>query len=666
MKRLCGKLASLLRLRIGWPAWLAGLLCALLSQTPWWQSVETQGFDALTRLSAPRSTNLPITIISIDEQSMAAIGRQWPWPRQLHARLLQQLQQAQVAVVGFDILFAEAAADPAGDLAFEQAIRSAGPVILAADIEYRETAASRQWLRVDPLPRYLQAGASAGLAAVELDRDGVLRRFPGSAAAFWRQVLQRFDLLLPGVVASQSLLPQQRIRYLGGAGTFSSIPYYQMLDPDKYLPRDWRTLLRDNIVLIGRNLKSTTHAGAAQSDLFLTPFVAEGGQLMSGVEVHANLIANMVEGRQLRPLPTIWPLALIALATLASAWLLGNWHPLRSLLLAGGLILLLAALCTSLFYRDLWLPGVAAMLTALLSYIGLGGRAFLLEQAQRRRIRREFEHYVAPAVVATLLAHPEQLRLGGQRCELTILFTDLAGFTALAEQMDSEAVARVLNQHLSDMSDIVIRHHGTIDKFIGDSVMAFWGAPIADAQQSQHALAAALQMQQSVAELRRQLAGEGGPQLTMRIGLHRGECVVGNMGGANHFAYTAVGDSVNLASRLEGANKAYGTGILLSASVVASLGPGAAVRPVDCIRVAGRQQPVDIYTPCNDVSQQASTVVALAAYRSGDLSAAHSAWQALAQDYPDDPLPAVFLARLQQWQGGGVPTDWDGVTRLGK
>ena len=260
--------------------WLAVLLSGLISLTPWWQGIELNGFDVLSRLTAPGPSSLPITVILIDEESMAQIGRQWPWPRSLHARLLEQLKSAQVAVVAFDVLFSEPAAVAEDDVALERSIRQNGPVVLAANVEYRETAAARLWMRVDPLPRFLAAGAIPGLAAVELDRDGVLRRFPLTSEALWRQVAQQLERQQPGVVARLAAVPDQRIRYHAGTQAFASIPYYRMLDPDRYLALDWREQLRDNIVLVGRSVKAATEVGAAQSDLFLTPFFASGGEMM--------------------------------------------------------------------------------------------------------------------------------------------------------------------------------------------------------------------------------------------------------------------------------------------------------------------------------------------------------------------------------------------------
>lgn len=245
------------------------------------------------------------------------------------------------------------------------------------------------------------------------------------------------------------------------------------------------------------------------------------------------------------------------------------------------------------------------------------------------------------------------------------MFTDLAGFTQIANTMPSEAVAELLNRHLSDMTEIVIRHGGTVDKFIGDSVMAFWGAPIADPQQAEHALAAALDMQAAMQALHDDVLLLGGPELRIYIGLHRSECVVGNLGGEKRFSYTAVGDSVNLASRLEGVSKVYGTTILLSGGVAAALGEaGQRLRQVDVVRVVGKRQAIAIHTPCADPQLRAMTEVAFAAYQRGEIEPALAAWQALQAQHLADTVADVFLERLARWQAEGLPADWDGITTL--
>jgi adenylate cyclase len=378
------------------------------------------------------------------------------------------------------------------------------------------------------------------------------------------------------------------------------------------------------------------------------------------------MLANMVEDRSLREVPATLRWSLFALVALATALLMRKWRPLASAAIAGGMSAGVAALAAYLFAIDgWWLPAANAMLVPVLAYTAQGGRAYVEERARRREIRRAFEHYVSPAVVEQIVAHPERLRLGGERSELTILFTDLAGFTHLAETLPSEEVAGILNRHLSDLTEIVIRHGGTVDKFIGDSVMAFWGAPIADPDQSAHALAAAMDMQRATEHLRDDVAGRTGADLRIRIGLHRGECVVGNMGGEKRFSYTAVGDSVNLAARLEGVNKVYGTTILLSGEVASAIPQRArALRLVDTVRVVGRARATEIYTPCNDDALRSRSAAALDAYRRGDRAAATAAWSDLSADYPSDGVASVFLQRLRRWDIEGLPDGWQGVTTM--
>ena len=304
------------------------------------------------------------------------------------------------------------------------------------------------------------------------------------------------------------------------------------------------------------------------------------------------------------------------------------------------------------------------MATLALAYVGEGSRGYLAEQARRAALRRAFATYVSPAVVDAIVADPASLKLGGDRRTLTVLFTDLAGFTGLAEKMPAEEVAAILNRHLGEMSDIVIRHGGTVDKFIGDAVMAFWGAPVADPDQSLHALEAAIEMQAATARMAAELAKSSGPALRMRVGLHRGECIVGNLGGNNRFEYTAIGDAVNLASRLEGVNNLYGTGILVSESVADSVGERICLRAVDTVRVKGRGAAVQLFTPCEDQRLVDRTLEALSAYRAGRWEEAEDKWREVAGVWPDDPVAKVFAGRLDAWARSGRPEGWDGVTRL--
>ena len=578
--------------RVGLGLWL---FLALLIQVPQWRLAEYKGFDLLSVAAAPQRSSLPITLVGIDEESFAEIGRQWPWPRSLHGQLVEALSEAGAAVIVFDIVFAEPS-EQGQDRYFAEAIARAGNVVLASDMVYQETAYVRQWLRADPLPLLREAGAGAGLAAVPFDADMVVRSMPDAQDALWRQVIARFERARPGLFAAETPpRPGSMIRYLGPDHTYPYVSYYQALRPAEFLPKGF---FKDQIVFVGRNVRSSPDAGSAQADMFATPFLPITGWLTPGVEIQATLLEDALRGLSLRPAPAGAVLALLTFALVLAGLGMQRWHPGAAAAVALALILAIAGLDGWLFqFRNVWLPALSAVLAVALMYLSLGGVAYFAERRQRQNIKRTFSLYVAPEVVDEMIAHPERLALGGERREITLLFTDLADFTSLSEKLAPEQVAQLLNSHLTQMTEIIMRYGGTVDKFIGDAIMAFWGAPLADPDHALHACQAARDMQAAMAS-RRKTAGEGGAvDLHMRIGIHTGEAIVGNMGSTDRFDYTAIGDNVNLASRLEGVNKLYGTGILISEATAQRVAGRLPLRKVDKVKVKGRQQDVEIYTP---------------------------------------------------------------------
>ena len=643
---------------------LAALAGLALMQTTFWRNTELRIFDWLVVRSATQQVKLPITIVGIDEATFEALKTSWPLPRRYHAQLLDNLARAGAAVVGFDIAFPQLTT-PQDDEPFVAAIQRAGHVVLAAEHAFREDLAVRQWSRVDPHSMFVLAGAGQGYASFEVDSDAVLRRVPVVSDAFWRTMLYEFDKLHPDVVETMDAGEDSLIRYVGGPHTFTYVPYHHLLEPDKYLPPGWGEFFRDNIVLVGRNVNVIQDIGASQAEMYQTPFFRKTREFMPRVEAHANVIANMVAGEALREAPATWSHGVWLLAVLAGLSFMRGWHPLRSGVLLALLAVVLAATEFLLFERlQLWLPVAGAVMTLALIYGSQGALAFIAEQRQRREIRSAFSMYVSPAVVDRMIEHPEQLRLGGERRELTILFSDLAGFTSIAEKLEPEQVASLVNRHLSDVTDAVLRYEGTVDKFTGDGVMAFWGAPITDDSQSEHALRAALEMQARTRKLAVEVQAETGAKLAVRVGIHRGHCVVGNMGGTNRFNYSLMGDAANLASRLEGANKAYGTPILASDAVVKGAGGELKFREVDTVRVKGKETGITVFTPCDDEALVKMSDAALAAYRAGDFEGAAAAFRRLLGAYPDDPVAKAFLERLETLRSEGKPENWDGVTRL--
>jgi len=362
-------------------------LFGMLGFSSHWQGLELKGFDALSRQSAPNASTFPITVVAIDEASFSRVARQWPWPRALYARLIDQLARSGALVIGLDIVLAEPSSGGAeDDAALARAIERAGNVVLASDRVYAETAVSRQWLRVDPLPGFIAAGASNGYANVAFDRDLVMRRMPSAADAFWKKVVERLAAVRPGLVDVTLPPVGAMIRYAGAEHTFPYVSLYQALDPAKYLPPD---AFRGQIVLVGRDIKANIDARSAQADLFATPFTAATGGLMPGVELHANFLETAFSGKAVQPVAAGWNVALVIAVVAACAFAMRRWRPLPGALAAATLFALLAALDWVLFQRmNLWLPVLSAMASAATMYLACGAVAFGTERQRRGELRR--------------------------------------------------------------------------------------------------------------------------------------------------------------------------------------------------------------------------------------------------------------------------------------
>jgi len=564
---------------------------------PPWQSLERRGFDMLTVLTAPGESTQPIVLVAVNEESFEALKLRWPWPRSVHAQLLDRLVQGGAAVVAFDVLLADES-DPKEDQALADSIRRAGSVVLAADFTYAETRSARLWKRTEPLALFTDAGAVAGLATVPLDGDQFVRGVPAEPDAFWRQVVKILQVRVPSLAVPPLPGDGAMIRYLGATGVHPVVPYHLVLAAT---PEELKGAFEGRIVIVGRDLRAAPELGMAQSDLFATPFLSEAGGLQSGIRVHATIVENALTGAAIRPAGPLAVLLANLAAALAAAFAMRRMRPLLAALPALLVAATIAGLAWAAFARaQVWLPLAAPVAVVLLAWLARLARAYLAERARKQEVQRAFSLYVAPAVVDQLLADPKRLVLGGELREITIMFTDLAGFTRISEKMAPDAVSRVLSEHFTAMTDIILAHRGTVIQFIGDAIMAFWGAPLDDPDHRLHAVQAAVGMQRGMAKLRNELVARGLPELHMRIGLNTGTAVVGNMGSQRRFAYSALGDSVNLAARLEGTNKLYGTGILVSGETAKGVGDAIALRRVDLVRVSGKTEAVEVFAPADD------------------------------------------------------------------
>jgi len=449
------------------------------------------------------------------------------------------------------------------------------------------------------------------------------------------------------------------INYRGPRGTY---PYFSLAD---VVQRNFAPgTFKDKIVLVGA---SATGIG----DLRTPPY---GGIDYPGMEVHANVIDNILNnGFLVRGAHQILvdvglilafglPLG-FALAVLSPRWI---WFGL-------GLLIPFTALLYGAFLRGWWLNFTlpAGTLTANVMLVSLY-RA-LVEEKEKRKVRSAFGQYLSPEVIRRLLVNPQLVE--PRKTEITVMFSDIRGFTTISEKLDAQELAVFLNGYLSDMTRIVFSTRGTLDKYIGDAVMAFWGAPYEDGQHAVQACIAALEMMKGVRELQKKWTAEGKPALDIGIGLNSGVASVGNMGSELRYGYTALGDAVNLSSRLEGLNKDYGTHIIANESTYAAAkGSGFLFRELDMIRVKGKLQPVTIYELLarhSDLQQDGSMVELLTRiqkfqearklYRQRNWTDAQRTFQALLDRWPGDGPSLVYCRRCQEYLAEEPLPDWDGV-----
>jgi adenylate cyclase len=290
------------------------------------------------------------------------------------------------------------------------------------------------------------------------------------------------------------------------------------------------------------------------------------------------------------------------------------------------------------------------------------------EEHHKRAIRRAFQHYLHPAVVEQVAQHPEALTLGGHKAVLTVLFSDIRGFSSFSEGVAPEALVQLLNEYFSAMTQAVFQHQGMVDKYIGDAIMAVYGAPVATPAHAYLACCTALQMLAVLPPLQAQWQARGLPVIDLGIGIHTGEMVVGNMGSATRFNYTVMGDAVNLGARLEGANKIFGTRIILSETTWERVHERLATRELDVIRVKGKDQPTRIYEllgmsplPLAHALMVERFHAGLQAYRARHWSAARACFHEVLRACPDDAPSQLYLQRCATLRAVPPGDDWDGV-----
>ncbi len=642
--------------------WLcaAGLVLALTGIEAF-RTVELKTYDwRLARTADPASARNDIALVEIDEYSLRNLqehaGR-WPWPRVVHASLIDFLNRGKPALIVFDVLFADAdqrEGFPYGgdkwsgeesDKALADTIRKAGNVILLADATFGgETTDEQSWrdqgYRLDapeilerrvifePARVLADSAVALGHNFLSLDADGPVRHVVpfvrtgerampslGMAAALRAA---NIDPSTVQVNASQlkvadRLVPLERRRVQTEDGVTTYLwnlihfrgpaflpdlktrpyPHYSFFDllySEEQLLADQKpnvdpSVFRDKIVFVG-----VTAAGL--HDVFETPFA---GGLMPGIQVHASVADDVLSNRFMHPeswgvrVACVLGMALVMafVSTMLPAW----WA-------AGAFVAAVAAfvfVATRAFAGGTWINVTQPTLASSLALFGGVGYQYFVEGREKRKMKRLFGQYVSRDVYEQLVANPDLARLGGQRREMTVLFSDIRGFTTVSESGQPEEIVAILNEYFTRMVEIVFAHKGTLDKFVGDMVMALFGAPLDDPKHAEHAVDAALAMTRELQRLNEKWAAEGRPSLDIGIGISTGPMIAGNIGSEAIMSYTVIGDTVNLGARLESLNKQYGTRIIISEAVREALPDRYVFRSLGDVVVKGKTRPVAIY-----------------------------------------------------------------------
>jgi adenylate cyclase len=507
-----------------------------------------------------------IVIIGVDDKSLQEIGR-WPWPRERFASLLENVNGS--TAVGIDVAFFEPSTSRS-DAIFSAALHNRPVVLVSEYVNFTDDIRGDALLR----PRY-PISARTGYANILNDADGVVRALNlqlGDEPAFSAAVYE---------VYTGQPYPAKKRFLINYAGPPRSFTRYSATDVIKgRVPTD---AFAGKIVLVGAVARDF-------HDESLVP--TSKGEPMSGVEIHANAIQTMLLQNELHTVPWWMTAGAILLVCLILAFIVLRVPMVVAGLIAFGFIILYIAASFYFFERGYILNIFYIPFTAVVAFIVFVAMDLVHERTVRGKVAKAFGQYVSPNLVHQIME--KDVELGGERKILTILFSDIRGFTSISEKLTPEELVDFLNTYFTRVTRIIMQEQGLVDKFIGDAIMAFWNAPVSVKEHADHAVLAALAMKDALEEIRRE-HGSKYPRIDIGIGINTGEAIVGNIGSAERLSYTAIGDSVNLASRLEGLTKEYGVQIIISEHTKKMLKRKFILRELDSVKVKGKKESVTLF-----------------------------------------------------------------------
>jgi len=673
----------------------------------WSAEFESRSWDLRAKFAAdPKHADPKIKLIVVDQKSLDYYDQEqdihWPWPRAMYVPVIKFLEKAGARGVAFDMLYSESSSNGVeDDQSFGEALHASIATVSALSFRDHEypVATERiqlfkdsqsdlakenkmlQFLRsrpnnpdlpsaILPIPEILKNSGWLGAVNAAPDSDGVFRSYRPGGIVFGSYVLglplALFAAAAPekaNQIDLQSILSAEgklHIKFNGPSKTYKAESIQNVIASYLQLQQGESPNLplqnyKDAFVFVGLQ-------APALGDIRPTPLDARS----YGIEVNANLLDNLLHSDFVRPLSkelnaTIGGIFSVLVGGF-SLFLSSLWLQVIAVISLYSIFILAAF---NLALHGFWVSMIAPLLGATAAALMAYGYQYATEGRQRRFITSAFMHYVSPSVIDQIVADPSALSLGGAKRELTIFFSDIEAFTTLSEEMEASDLALLLNQYLSAMTDIILESGGTLGKYSGDGILAFWNAPLAVPDHPKRAVQAALSCQEKLRELNHSFQGQFGKELRMRIGIHTGVVSVGNFGSKDRFDYTVIGDAVNFAARLEGVNKVFGSSTLISAETCKALNGELRSLKIGEVQVVGKNQSVVVFEPFskrdfdNNQDLILSLEKALALFEKGELQAALASFQKI-----QSPVAEAYFKRIEAELNSVVRVNWSPIWAL--
>jgi len=647
---------------------ISSVLLLYYTQNSFLEAFEAKTYDLRFKvLRGPIRPDPNIAIIAIDDKSIAELGR-YPWSRDRYAHLIDRLAAAKAKAVMFDVFFPERE-NLSNDQLFAAATKRAGNVVLAVAFDYDKDGHVAAITR--SLPEIERGAVGVGHINQLPDDDGVIRRNPlliekdgkqipslGLMAAMLALGETKYEAGDFDIALGKRHIPvdgeyRMWINYVGGPGVY---PRYSFTDVmNGRIPAEE---LKGKILFLG-----ATALGIY--DMRVTPFHGN----TPGVELHATIADNIVSGRYIRQggMEALIDMAFIVLMGALAYFLTTRLRLYGAIPAMIVLVSVYIWFTNYMFNAGLWINIIYPTASAIFALLVGGSFRYLVLERSAREMRSMFSSYLSPKLVARLEKDPEAAKIGGDNKEVTVLFTDIKGFTTFSESHPPQEVVSRLNEYLGAMVQVIEQHDGTIDKFIGDGIMAYWGAPLAQPEHARLAIECIKAIHERMKDLRVRWQAEGLEAFTIRGGLQSGEVVAGNVGLAGKkMEYTVIGDTVNQAARLEGTAKYYGVTYLVGEETYLRTRDNFRYRELDKIRVVGKQLPVTIYEPLGSLSLLDDALAerfntALVLYRAREWAKAKAAFLSVLEVAAEDKPSRIYVERCDYFLLDPPAVEWDGV-----